>query len=389
MLYSLAIIFLLSLCIITIFNKLKLPSLLGIILLGIFLGPYCFNLIDSSLLNISNDLRQIALVIILTRAGLSLNIDELKKLGFSTILLCFLPACLEILGVCIIAPLIFPISILDAFVIGSVLAAVSPAVLVPRMIRLIDEGYGSIPQMLLAAASVDDVFVLILFSSFTTLASTSQISIQSFIQIPVSIISGILLGIICGILLSKFLKRYHFATTYRIIILLSISFLLLTLEQSLKPLISISALLAIMTYAMVLKYQNKELASQFSSSFHSLWQLFEILLFFLVGTCVDLRYLLQAGLISIIVILIALLFRMFGVWISVLPSSLNNKERLFCMIAYIPKATVQAGIASIPMQMGLSCGSLCLTLGVVSILLTATLGAIGIDCSYQKLLKKQ
>ena len=388
MLLSLAIIFISCLFVSKLFEKMHLPSLLGMILLGILFGPYAFNLIDASILLNSNAFRQIALVIILTRAGLSLNLQDLKQFSLTTLLLCFVPACLEILGITIFAPLFFDISYIDALLIGSVLAAVSPAVLVPRMIKLIDEGYQKVPQMLLAAASVDDVFVLVLFSAFTNLATSSQIRWTYFLQIPTSIILGILLGIITGYFIHIVFKFMKLKTTYQILFMLAIAFLLLSLETILKPYIAISALLAIMTYSIVIKYLNKQQALIFANNYLTLWQVFEILLFFLVGTCVDLTYLLQASILSIVLIFIALLFRMIGVACCFIKTTFPLKERLFTMIAYIPKATVQAGIAAIPLQLGLSCGPLCLTLGVLSILITATLGAIGIDLSYQKLLHK-
>lgn len=391
MLTSLAYIFLLGLILGSMVNKLKLPSLIGMIITGILLGPYTFNLLDQSILGISSDLRRLALVIILTRAGLSLNISDLKKVGRPAILMCFVPACLEILGVILIAPKLFNVTILEAAIMGSVLAAVSPAVIVPRMIKLIEEGYGkenSIPQMILAGASVDDVFVIVLFTAFTSLAGGERVSALEFAQIPISIILGILVGIATGIVLVKYFKAFHMRDSVKILIILSVSFLLLELETRLEGIVPMSGLLAIMSMGITMKQIYGDLAIRISNKYNKLWVAAEVILFVLVGATVDLNYVKVAGIIAAIVVVGAMIFRMVGVFICMLGTKLNKRERLFCMFAYTPKATVQAAIGGIPLAMGLACGEKVLTLAVLSILITAPFGAICIDRSYKKLLSE-
>lgn len=389
MLLSIALILLLGLLFGSLFSKAKLPSLLGMILVGMVLSPYALNLIDESILNISGDLRQIALVIILTRAGLSLNIADLKKVGRPAVLMCFVPACVEIAGTVLLAPRLLGITSLEASVMGSVIAAVSPAVIVPRMIRLIEEGYGtkkSIPQLLLAGASVDDVFVIVLFTAFTSLASTGQISAASFLQIPVSIFLGIVIGAVVGLILVQFFKRVHMRDSVKLLIILSFSFLLLELQNRLEGIIPVSGLLAIMSLGIVIKQTYPVLAVRLSGKYNKLWVAAEVFLFVLVGATVDVKYAMSAGIAAVLVVAGALVFRMAGVALSLIRTDLNGKERAFCMIAYTPKATVQAAIGAIPLAMGLPCGQIVLTVAVLSILITAPLGAIGIDHTYKKLL---
>lgn len=390
MLTSIAIILLLGLLAGWCFSKVKLPSLLGMILVGILLSPHCLNLVDESILMISGDLRQIALVIILTRAGLSLNIADLKKVGRAAILMCFVPACIEMAGTILFAPLLLDVSVLDAAIIGSVMAAVSPAVIVPRMIRLIEEGYGkekSIPQLILAGASVDDVFVIVVFTALTTLASTGTVSAVNFLQIPISILFGIAFGCVVGMLLVCFFKKNHIRDSVKILIILSISFLLLELQTQLENIVPISGLLAIMSMGIIINQKYSILAKRLSVKYNKLWLGAEVFLFVLVGIAVDIKYAFSAGMVVIVLVSIALVFRMTGVAISLLGTNLTKKERLFCMISYTPKATVQAGIGTIPLAMGLECGNIVLTVAVVSILLTAPFGAICVDRLYQKLLK--
>ncbi|MEG1411562.1 MAG: cation:proton antiporter [Terrisporobacter sp.] len=389
MLTSLAMIFLLGLLMGNLFNKLKLPSLMGMILTGMILSPYALNLLDEKILSISPDLRQLALVIILTRAGLSLDIKALKKVGRPAILMCFLPACFEILAVVLVGPKLLGISILEAAIIGAVIAAVSPAIIVPRMIKLIDEKIGSensIPQLIMAGASVDDIFVIVLFTAFTNLAGGGDMSISSFTQIPISIVSGIVLGVLVGIILIKFFKRVNLRDSVKVIIILSISFLLIECEHRLEGILPLSGLLAIMSMGIIIKQKYELLAVRLSSKYNKLWLGAEIILFVLVGATVNIGYLEKAGLSAILVILIALVFRMCGVFVCMLKTKLSMKERLFCMIAYTPKATVQAAIGGLPLAMGLGCGELVLTVAVLAILITAPFGAIGIDNSYKKLL---
>lgn len=389
MLMSIALILLFGLILGSLFSKIKLPSLLGMIIVGIILSPYALNLLDESILNISADLRQIALVIILTRAGLSLNLSDLKKVGRPAILMCFIPACAELLGTILLAPILLKTTYLEAAIIGSVIAAVSPAVIVPRMIRLMEEGYGTnknIPQLILAGASVDDVFVIVLFTAFTSLASTGNISAMNFLQIPISIMLGVLIGMLLGIILVKFFQHFHMRDSVKLLIILSFSFLLIELQNRLEGIIPISGLLAIMSLGIIIKQKYDILAKRLSGKYNKLWIIAEIFLFVLVGATVDLRYALSAGISAILLILGVLLFRMFGVALSLIKTNLNRNERLFCMLAYMPKATVQAAIGGIPLSMGLACGQIVLTVAVLSILITAPLGAICVDNLYKKLL---
>lgn len=392
MLTCIAMILLLGLLIGWIFSKFKLPSLLGMVIVGIILSPHALNLIDESILGISGELRQIALVIILTRAGLSLDISDLKKVGRPAVLMCFVPACVEIFGTVILAPMLLGVTILEAAIMGSVIAAVSPAVVVPRMIRLIEEGYGknkSIPQLILAGASVDDVFVIVVFTAFTALASTGEMSVISFIQIPISIVLGVLFGGCIGMLLVLFFKKYHMRDSVKILIILSVSFLILEIENRLQGYIPVSGLLAIMSMGIIIKQKYDILALRLSVKYNKLWLGAEVFLFVLVGATVNLRYVMSAGVSAILLILGALLFRMVGVAISLIKTDLSKRERLFCMVAYTPKATVQAAIGAIPLSMGLECGNVVLTVAVLSILITAPFGAICVDNLYKELLEKK
>lgn len=392
MLTSIAIILLLGMFMGWLFSKIKLPSLLGMIITGILLGPHALNIIDSSILSISSDLRQIALVIILTRAGLSLNISDLKKVGRPAFLMCFVPACIEILGTIIFAPLLLGVTILDAAIIGSVIAAVSPAVVVPRMISLIENGYGvekGIPQLILAGASVDDVFVIIIFTALTSLASVGTMSKISLLQIPISIMLGIFIGILTGFFLTAFFKKFHMRDSAKLLIIISVSFLLLEIQNQLEGIVPISGLLAIMSMGIIIKQKYSLLASRLSEKYNKLWIAAEIFLFVLVGATVDLKYAILSGATAVLLIIIALIFRMTGVSVSLVKTNLSKKERFFCMLAYTPKATVQAAIGTIPLSMGLQCGNIVLTVAVLSILITAPFGAICIDCLYKRLLQNK
>ena len=392
MLTSLAFIFLLGLILGALFTKLKLPALLGMILTGIILGPYALNLLDNSILSISPSLRQLALVIILTRAGLAMNIKDLKRAGRPALLMCFLPALFEITGTVLIAPKLLGITVLEAAIIGSVIAAVSPAVVVPRMLKLIEEKRGtgkSIPQLIMAGASVDDVFVIVLFTSFLGFEKGGGLSAVKLIYVPVSIIVGIIAGLIVGYILVKFFKKFHMRDSVKVVILLSTSFLLLELEKRIGEKVPFSALIAVMSIGIGILKNYDVLAKRLSAKFSKLWVAAEILLFVLVGATVDIKYAVAAGLLAVILILGALIFRMAGVFCCLLGSRLDTKERAFTMMAYTPKATVQAAIGGIPLAMGLACGELTLTVAVLSILITAPLGAFAIDYSYKKLLKKE
>lgn len=358
---------------------------------GLILSPYALNLIDTSILNISADLRRIALVIILTRAGLSLDLNDLKKVGRPAVLMCFLPACFEIVGTILLAPHFLGVTILEAAILGSTLAAVSPAVVVPRMIRLMEEGYGkehSIPQLILAGASVDDVFVIVVFTGLTSLAATGELAVGNFLQIPVSIISGVIVGIVTGILLIWFFKKFHMRDSVKSVIIISISFLLLELETRLEGILPMSGLLAIMSLGIMIKQKYDVLAVRLSSKYNKLWVAAEIMLFVLVGATVDLKYAISAGIAAVCIVCGAMIFRMAGVWLCLFKTKLTGKVKTFCMVAYTPKATVQAAIGSIPLTMGLPCGQMVLTVAVLSILITAPFGAVCIDNLYKKLLVK-
>ena len=392
MLFSLTLIFLSGIVLGSIFNCLKLPQLLGMLLTGIILGPYLLNLLDPKILSISTDLRQIALIIILTRAGLNLNINDLKKVGRPSVLMCFVPATFEILGMIIFAPKFLGLGLLDSAILGTVIAAVSPAVVVPKMLKLMEDGYGTeegIPQLIMAGASVDDVFVIVLFTSFIGLASNGTFSALNLIKIPTSIFFGISVGFLCAILLIYFFKKVHIRDSMKVIIILNISFLLVTFEHSLTGIIGFSGLLAIMSMGTGIQEKNSILAKRLSSKYSKLWIAAEVMLFVLVGATVNIKYALGASIPAILLIMTVIVFRMVGVFLCLLGTSLSYKERLFCMIAYCPKATVQAAIGSIPLSMGLSSGNIILTVAVLSILITAPLGAFAIDFSYKKLLNRK
>lgn len=389
MLTSLAYIFILGLSLGYIFNKFRLPSLLGMLLTGIILGPYVLNALSPPLLSISVELRQVALVIILMRAGLALNMAELKKVGRPAMLMCFVPACFEIAGIILIAPPLLGVTILEAAIIGTVVAAVSPAIIVPKMLFLMENKIGtkkSIPQMIMAAGSVDDVFVIVLFTAFTALSTGGAITTVSFVQIPVSIITGLVLGILLGSVLVKLFKQYHMRDSIKVVIMVSVAFLFLGAEEWLKGIVPLSGLLAVMAMGATVLKLYPTLATRISPKFSKLWIAAEILLFVLVGATVDIQYALSAGVVVIAVILFALLLRMVGVYVCMIQTKLNVRERVFCMIAYLPKATVQAAIGSLPLAMGLPCGKSALMVAVLAILITAPLGAFGIDMTYKKLL---
>ena len=372
-------------------KKIKLPGLIGMLLTGIILGPYVLNLLDDSILNISSDLRKIALIIILTRAGLSLDLSGMKKIGRPAIMMCFVPASFELLGIVLLAPRLMGVSLLEAAVMGAVLAAVSPAVVVPRMVKLMDEGYGvkkGIPQLILAGASVDDVYVIVLFSTFVGMMQGKEASVIKFINIPVSILLGIAIGFAFGLILAYFFKKVHIRDTSKVIIILSLSFLLVAIEDKLTTAITFSALIAIMFMGIGLQQKRKEVAERISAKYGKLWVAAEIFLFVLVGATVNIDYLGNIGIKALAVIVGALLFRMLGVFICLLGTELDKKEKLFTMLAYTPKATVQAAIGGIPLALGLSCGDTVLTVAVLAIVFTAPLGAFAIDSTYKKLLNK-
>lgn len=395
MLTSLALVFLVGLALASICQRLKVPRIIGMLITGVLLGPYVLNLFDESLLGISADLRQMALVIILIKAGLSLNIQDLKKVGRPAVLMSFLPALFEILAFVVFAPFRLGVDHIEAAIMGAVLGAVSPAVVVPRMVQLMDEKYGTdkrIPQMILAAASLDDVFVIVLFSTFIGMAQGSGAQIMDFLNIPVSIILGILLGAIAGFALAWFFEtnyshRHLVRNSMKVIIVLGSAFLLLAIEEMLEDIVAVSGLLAVMSMAMVVAMKSvPEVTRRLQEKYGKLWIAAEVILFVLVGAAVDIRYTLNAGIAAIGMILLALLFRSLGVLLCLIGTPLNGKEKVFCVIAYLPKATVQAAIGSIPLSLGLPCGNMVLSVAVLSIVLTAPLGALGMDLTYRKLL---
>lgn len=392
MLLSLALISLVGMTLGALFAKCKLPSLLGMIAAGMLLGPYALNWLDSSVLSISSELRQIALIIILTRAGLNLDLSDLKKVGRPAMMLCFVPACCEMAGVLLLAPRLLGLSLTEAFVLATVLAAVSPAVVVPRMLRLMDEHYGTdkaIPQMILAGASVDDVFVIVLFATATGLASGGSFDALRLVRIPTSIVFGIAGGILCGLLLAFLFEKLGKKTmrdSLKMIVVTSVSFLLVTLDSTANGTVGFSGLLAVMSMGLTLRVKTRETAERLSVKYSKLWVAAELLLFGLVGAAVNLRYALSSGPSVVVLILGVLAFRMLGVWFCVIGTNLSLKEKIFCLLAYTPKATVQAAIGSVPLAMGLDCGNTVLTAAVAAILITAPLGAIAIDLTYKKLL---
>lgn len=398
MLTSLSFIFLVGLAMAAICQRIRLPRIIGMLLTGIVLGPYVLDLLDPSILSISSELRQMALIIILVKAGLSLNLADLKKVGRPAVMLSCVPASFELLGYVLFAPMILGVNRIEAAVLGAVLAAVSPAVVVPRMVKLMETGYGtkkSIPQMILAGASCDDIFVIVLFSTFSGMAQGGSARVMDFVNIPISIVSGILLGAVAGWLLSLFFetayaKKHYVRNSMKVIIALGVSFLLMSVETWVKPYISVPGLLAVVSMACVLKLRSiKAVSARLSEKFGKLWLAAEVLLFVLVGAAVDIRYTMGAGLAAVLMIFTALIFRTIGVLICLAGTALNWKERLFCVIAYLPKATVQAAIGSVPMAMGLPCGQIVLSVAVMAILITAPLGALGMDSTFEKLLEKE
>lgn len=391
MLISIALILLVGMFMGWLCKKIKLPGLLGMLFTGIILGPYVLNFIDDSILSISADLRKIALIIILTRAGLSLDIKDLKKVGRPAVLMCFIPACFEMTGMVLLAPRILGISTLDAAIMGAVVAAVSPAVVVPKMIKLMEEGYGvkqGIPQLILAGASVDDVFVIVMFTAFTGLAQGEAVSLKSFVNVPLSVITGIFVGLAAGCLLAKFFEKVHIRDTSKVMILLSVSFILVTAEDYAADMIPFASLIGVMAAGISLQKKREVVAKRLSSKFNKLWVVSEIMLFVLVGAAVDIQYAVKAGIAPVFLIFSVLIFRMTGVFVCLLKTKLNIKERAFCMLAYMPKATVQAAIGGLPLAMGLSCGNIVLSVAVIAILITAPLGAFCVDMTYKRFLQR-
>lgn len=395
MLLSFAIIFLVGLSSAAVFEKIGLPRIIGMLGVGIIVSPYVLDLLDPSILGISSELRQIALIIILIKAGLSLNLSDLKKVGRPALMMSFVPACCEIVGYVIFAPILLGLNRIEASVMGAALSAVSPAVVVPRMVRLIEEKYGtqkSIPQMILAGASCDDIFVIVLFSTFVTMAQGGSARAVDFLNIPISVVLGILLGLLAGFAVYLIFEKFYqhnrkIRNSTKVIVLLGTSFLLMSIESLVKNYVALSGLLAVVAMACVVKLKADNIVSvRLSEKFGKLWIAAEVMLFVLVGAAVDVRYTFTAGGMAVLMIFIALAFRAVGVSICMLGTELNAKERAFCVIAYLPKATVQAAIGAVPLSLGLPCGKIVLSVAVMAILITAPLGSIGIDKSYKKLL---
>lgn len=397
MIVSLGIVFLVGLSLAFVIEKLKLPRIVGMLAAGILCGPYVLNLLDPSILSVSADLRKIALVIILIKAGLSLNLADLKQVGRPAMLMSFLPAVAEIIGYALLAPLLFHIDLSEALLLGSVLAAVSPAVVVPRMVQLMETGYGtekSIPQMILAGASCDDIFVIVLFSAFLSMNKGGTFEASQLLDVPVSIVLGLLLGALIGYVTWMFFEAMHakgntIRNSMKVIIILGVSFLLIGVENALAGIVAVSGLLAVTAMAVVLKLKCiPSVSTRLSQKFGKIWLCAEVVLFVLVGAAVDIRYMANAGMMAVLLIFGALVFRTAGVWLCLAGTKLNRKERLFCVMAYLPKATVQAAIGAVPLANGLSCGDLVLSVAVLAIVITAPIGAFLIDHFHPKLLEK-
>lgn len=398
MLSSLAFIFLVGLALAGIVQKLRIPRIIGMLLTGVLLGPYVLDVLDPTILNISSELRQMALIIILIRAGLSLDIHDLLKIGRPALLMSFLPAVMEIAGFVLLAPYFLSVNRLEAAIIGAVLGAVSPAVVVPRMVMLMDKHYGTekkIPQLIMAGASLDDVFVIVLFSTFIKMAQGNRANIMDFVNIPVSVLLGIATGALAGLFLAflfefAFRRKHHIRNSMKVVIVLGTAFLLMALEGWLEGIVSLSGLLAVMSMACALKMKSSPAVSdRLSSKYGKLWIAAEVILFVLVGAAVDIRYTLKSGIGAVAIIFIALLFRSVGVWLCLIGTELNRKEKWFCVISYLPKATVQAAIGSVPLSLGLPCGNLVLSVAVLSIIITAPLGAFAMDAAYPHWLQKE
>lgn len=398
MLASLSLIFLVGLAMGAICQKLKMPRIIGMLVTGIVLGPYVLDFLDPSILSISSELRKLALIIILLKAGLSLDLKDLKKAGRPAILMSFVPATCEIAGYILFAPLLLGINRIEAAVMGAVLGAVSPAVVIPRMVMLMEEKYGTkkaIPQMIMAGASCDDIFVIVLFTTFLSMAQGGSADIIDFVNIPVSIVLGILLGAVTGYGLYLFFEtsyahKHCVRNSTKVIIVLGFSMLLVSVEGWLEGKVFVSGLLAVVSMACVIKIKSTAFVSKrLSEKFGKLWIAAEVVLFVFVGAAVDIRYTLSAGIAAVFMIFIALIFRTAGVLICTIKTKLNMKERIFCVIAYLPKATVQAAIGSVPLAAGLACGKIILSVAVLAIIITAPLGALGIDNTYKKLLEKE
>lgn len=392
MLLSIALIILVSLMLGRLFKLINMPAIIGMLITGILLGPYVLDLIDGRILDMSADLRQMALIVILLRAGLALKLEDIKKIGRPALFMAFVPATFEIIGVILLSTWLFDLSFLEAAILGAILSAVSPAVVVPKMIKLMESGLGKekrIPQLILAGASLDDIYVIILFTSFLQSFIQQDLSFAMLYQLPLSIVIGVGLGLLSGYVLDLFFKKWHMRDTVKVLILAAVSFLLITLEQVLKPDLLISGLLSIMVMGGMIHHRYAPLAKRLVHKFEKIWVIAEMMLFVLVGAAVDLSVIPSVGIFSVLLILLALIFRLTGVFVALIKTELNFKEKCFVGISYLPKATVQAAIGAIPLAMGIPSGHLMLTIAVLAILISAPLGAIGIDLSAPHLLSHQ
>lgn len=390
MLSSIALIILFGLFASMLSKKIKLPHIIGMLLVGIIIGPSCLNLLDNTILEIAGDLKEIALIIILLKAGLSLDLNELKKVGRPAVLLCFIPATFEIIGFIIFGPMLLGLSLIESAILGAIMGAVSPAVIVPRMTKLIEDGHGKkgLPQMVIAGSSADDVFVIVLFTAFLGMANGGEFSITSFINVPISILLGASMGYVVGFLLVKYFKHFHIRDTYKVMMLIAFSFLFITVEELLEHIVPISGLLAVMSMGIAIYHSYSELANRVQHKFSIMWLVAEIVLFVLVGSSVKIASVKTAGLMAIVILFVGLAFRMLGTIISLLGTKFNAKERFFVCLTQLPKATVQAAIGGVPLQMGLACGNTVLTVAVLSILITAPMGSILIDYFQKKMFVK-
>lgn len=387
MLLSIGLIILTGLLMGWVFSKLYLPRIIGMLIAGIILGPQVLNVLDTSVISMSGDLRKIALIIIIAKAGLSLNISDLRRIGRPAVMLCFIPATLELLAFVLFAPLIMDVTVLQAAILGAVMGAVSPAVTVPRLTKMIDDGYGvkkGIPQMLIAGASADDIYVIVLFSTLVGLEAGGSVSVLNFLRIPMEIVSGAVLGTVLGIFMALYFKKVHMRDSLKVTIIMAVNMLLYWFE-GIAP---VSGLLAVMSMGIAINMKMPEVSKRLSQKFTKLWVAAEIFLFVLVGSTVNISYVSEAGLGMVAMLFIGLIFREAGTYISIVGTGLNTKEKIFCLISQVPKATVQAAIGGIPLAMGLGCGNIVLTMAVISIVITAPLGAIGMDATCHKYITK-
>lgn len=398
MFLSLALLLWVGLILAALFDRVHLPRLLGLLLTGIVLGPQVLGLLDKGVLDLSSFLRQMALLIILIKAGLTMDVDDLKAVGRPAVLLSFLPASCEMMGYFIFAPILLNISHTEAALMGGVLAAVSPAVVVPRMVDMIENNIRTekkIPQMIMAGASCDDIYVLVMFSAFLHLARGEHMTWFTFLDIPISVLTALLFGIITGLILVcifewRYLRERYIRNSIKVILIMSSAFLLMGIDPIIQKKVAYSSVLAVLVMALVLnKKAPQKVSRRLSEKFGKIWLVAEVFLFVLVGATVDIRYWHHAGWKALILVLVALIFRAVGVLTALARTDIGWADRFFCVVAYLPKATVQAAIGSVPLAMGLPCGALILSVAVIGIVVTAPLGAIGIDRLNQKYIKTE